>query len=69
MAKNVFADPFASERLDDRGDYEEKRFIVIGMVGGQVLSVAYTEREGRVRLISARHATRHEQEDYFQRNI
>ena len=45
LAKTVFKDPFAIERLDDREDYGEERFVIIGMAGGQVLLfVAYTER-------------------------
>ena len=69
LAKTVFKDPFAVERLDDREDYGEERFIMIGMAaGGVVLFVAFSEREGRVRIISARRATQNEQDDYFQQN-
>lgn len=64
----VFNDPFAIERLDDREDYREDRFILIGMAGGVVLTVVYTERNGRIRIISARQATRQEQDDYFTEN-
>jgi len=68
MAKEVFKDPFAVERLDDREEYDEDRFILIGTVEAAVLTVVYTEREGRIRLISARRASRHEQDDYFIQN-
>jgi len=69
LAKTVFSDPFAIERLDDREDYGEERFVMIGMAEGNVLLfVAYTERDDRIRLISARRATQSEQEDYFQQN-
>jgi hypothetical protein len=69
LAKTVFRDPFAVERLDDREDHGEGRFVIIGMAQGNVvLFVAYTEREGRMRIISARRATQNEQDDYFQRN-
>ena len=45
LAKTVFKDPFAIERLDDRADYGEVRFVVIGMADGNILLfVAYTER-------------------------
>jgi uncharacterized DUF497 family protein len=67
-ARAVFRDPFAVERLDDREDYGEDRFILIGMAEGAVLTVVYTERDGRFRLISARHATRHEHDDYVTQN-
>jgi uncharacterized protein len=69
LAKTVFNDPFAIERLDDREDYGEERFVMIGMAEGNVLLfVAYTEREERIRIISARRTTQNEQEDYFRQN-
>jgi len=64
-ATKVFRDPFAIERLDDREDYGEERFILIGTAEAVVLTVVYTERDGRIRIISARRATKHEQDDYF----
>ena len=69
LAKTVFKDPFAIERLDDREDYGEARFVMIGMAEGNILLfVAYAEREQRIRIISARRATQYEQDDYFQQN-
>ena len=69
LATTVFDDPFAVERLDDREDYGEERFIIIGMAAGNILLfVVYTERKGRIRIISARRATKREQDDYFQQN-
>ncbi|MGO9127291.1 MAG: BrnT family toxin [Terriglobales bacterium] len=69
LAKTVFRDPFAIERLDDRADYGEARFVMTGMAEGNILLfVAYTECEERIRIISARRATQHEQDDYFQQN-
>lgn len=69
LAKTVFNDPFAIERIDDREDYGEQRFVIVGMAEGHVLLfVAYTEREQRVRLISARRVTQNEEEDYFRQN-
>ncbi len=38
------------------------------MVQGTLLFVAYTERGERVRIIMARRATKHEQDDYYQQN-
>jgi uncharacterized protein len=66
MAKQVFKDPFAVEFLDDRQNYGEERFVIIGMADGHVLFVAYTERSDVIRIISARRATKNEQEAYFQ---
>jgi uncharacterized protein len=69
LAKTVFKDPLAVERLDDREDYGEERFVIVGMAeGGVVLFVAYTEREGHMRIISARRATQNEQDDYIQQS-
>jgi uncharacterized DUF497 family protein len=69
LAATVFKDPFAVERLDDREDYGEERFVLIGMAEGNVvLFVAYTERDERIRIISARRATQDEQDDYYIQN-
>jgi uncharacterized DUF497 family protein len=69
LAKTVFRDPFAIERLDDREEYGEKRFVIVGAAEGKaLLFVAYTEREERIRIISARRATQNEQDDYFRQN-
>ena len=68
LAKKVFDDPFGIERIDDRQNYGEERFVLIGMADGHLLFVAYTEREQRHRLISARRVTRDEQEDYVKQN-
>jgi hypothetical protein len=69
LARTVFKDAFAIERLDDRENYGEERFVIIGMAEGSVLLyVAYTERAGRIRIISARRVTQYEQDDYFRQN-
>ena len=69
LASTVFKDPFAVERLDDREDYGELRFVIIGRAEGHVvLFVAYTERKECIRIISARRATQDEQDDYFRQN-
>jgi uncharacterized DUF497 family protein len=69
LAKTVFKDPFAIERLDDRENYGEERFVIIGMAAGDILLfVAYAERGERIRIISARRATQYEEDDYFQQN-
>ena len=54
--------------VDDREDYGEERLIMLGNVAGTLLFVAYTERDDRIRIISARRATRYEQEDYYEQN-
>jgi hypothetical protein len=65
FATKVFNDAFAVERLDDREEYGEDRIILIGIAEGTMLTVVYTDREGRFRLISARRSTKIEQDDYF----
>jgi uncharacterized DUF497 family protein len=67
-AKKAFADPFMVELLDDSEDYGEERFLLIGMAEGNLVSVIYTPRQGRFRLISARRATKDEQDHYFTQN-
>jgi uncharacterized DUF497 family protein len=68
QAAAAFQDPFAVEWIDDREDYGEERVILLGMTDESVLSVVYTERDNRIRIISARRADRHEQEIYFREN-
>ena len=49
-------------------DYGEERINLIGMCQGVILHVTYTERGDLTWIISARRATRHEQEDYYREN-
>jgi uncharacterized DUF497 family protein len=67
-ACDVFKDPFAIERVDDRADYDEERYAIIGMVEGRLLFVAYTMRGDVIRMISARGAGPHEQRQYHEDN-
>jgi uncharacterized protein len=69
LATMVFKDPFAIERVDDRRDYGEERLVIIGIIDERVLLlVVFTEREGRIRIISAMRATQREQDDCFRQN-
>ena len=61
----MFRDALAAEFLDTRMDYRKERLVIIGMVNAMLLSVVYTERAERIRIVSARRATRHEQEEYY----
>jgi uncharacterized protein len=65
-ARDVFKDPFAVEQLDDRENYGEERYTVIGMVEARLLFVAYTMRGEVIRIISARGAEPHEQRRYHE---
>jgi uncharacterized DUF497 family protein len=61
----VFLDAAAPTFRDPDHSEDEERAITIGRSARQrVLFVAHTEREGRLRIISARRATRKEQEHY-----
>jgi len=51
---------------DERFDYGENRFIVLGVLQSSVVVVVYTERGENIRIISARKATKNEQIYYFQ---
>ena len=65
-ARLVFADAYAVERLDERANYGEDRMVVIGRAKGRLLTVVYTERDERIRIISARKAGKQEIDDYHQ---
>ena len=69
MAREVFRDAFAIEHYDDRQDYGEPRYTIIGMVEGHLLFVAFTMRGDTYRIISARGAEPHEQRQYHGDNI
>jgi uncharacterized protein len=67
-AREAFRDPFGVERLDDREDYGEDRYALIAMLEGRLLFVAYTLRDDRIRIISARGAEPHERRQYHEEN-
>ena len=53
--------------LDDREDYQEDRWVGIGMLRNNILVVVFTERrENTIRLISARKANKYERTRYQQ---
>ncbi len=49
QAAYAFRDPFAVEWIDTKAAYGEERVILLGMSGGQILIVVYTERGERIR--------------------
>ena len=66
-AARALEDPQRLEFLDDRFAYGEERIRSLGLYRGTVLIVVTVMRTDDVcRIISARKATRHEQETYFQ---
>lgn len=59
-------DPFRLEEVDDRLEYGEERIQIVGMAVDGALFVIITMRGERTcRIISARRATRHEQDRYY----
>ena len=50
---------------DDRFSYGEQRFVTLGLLSGVPVSIAPTEDDHEIRVISFRKATRREAEIYF----
>lgn len=67
-ALGIFRDPFAFEQLDERMDYGEERFTIVGMAHGRLLFAAFTMRGEVIRLISARAAEPFEKRCYYEQN-
>jgi uncharacterized DUF497 family protein len=64
-ASTVFGDSLAVTFSDPDHSLDEYRFLTFGMSRtGRLLVVTHSERQGRVRIISARKATRREREIY-----
>ena len=64
-ASLVFFDPNHFAQQDTRREYGEKRFKIIGKIKEKIIvAVVYTDRENRIRLISARKARKNEKEKY-----
>jgi uncharacterized DUF497 family protein len=64
-ARYVFDDVFACERCDFDSEPSEIRYVITGIVKDVILAVVYAERGSRIRIISARKATTHEQSEYY----
>ena len=66
-AATVFNDPLSMTFPDPDHSIGESRYVIIGLSRfGQLLVVAHTARETKVRIISARKATRPERRFYEQ---
>lgn len=64
-AARVFLDVNYIDRIDELHSDDEERIIVIGRVRN-ILTVIYTERGDRNRIISARQADENEEEQYYE---
>ena len=68
-ATTVFRDPLSITIADPDHSVSEDRFIDVGMSHReQLLVVSYTERGNKIRIISARRATRAERKSYEEAN-
>lgn len=64
-AATVFNDLFGSTVFDPDHSAEENRYIMVGMSNNfRLLIVAFSERDNRIRIISARPLTRAERKVY-----
>jgi hypothetical protein len=64
-AATVFGDPLAITYYDPDHSDEEERFLTFGESSeGRLLVVSHTDREDRIRIISARMATGRERKIY-----
>lgn len=49
---------------DTRQDYDEQRFMAMGMITGKLYAIVYTHRHERMRIISLRRANTREEKIY-----
>ncbi len=64
-ARTVFGDALAKTINDQSHGWGEQRFVTTGMsTSGLILVVVYTERDDKIRLISARPITARERRTY-----
>ena len=69
-ASTCFYDPFGLDFYDEDHSEGEDRYILLARSNRErVLVVIYTEREGRIRIISARKATPKEEEFYYAHRV
>lgn len=63
----IFQDPYLYEIYDESHSDDEERFAYIGSVMGQlILFVVTTDRDNKIRIISARKATSKERSKYYE---
>ena len=63
-AEKVFAGPIFTFE-DDREYYGERRWVTIGLLGGNVVVIVHTETEKEIRIISMPKATKNERIIFF----
>ena len=69
-AMTVFGDPLSLTGYDPDHSDDEDRFITMGLsTVGRLLIVSHTDRGDKIRIISAREASRAERKDYEHGNF
>jgi uncharacterized DUF497 family protein len=64
-AATIFGDPLSITYYDPDHSEDEDRYLTFGHPGsGQLLVVSHTDRQDRIRIISARRMTRRERKSY-----
>jgi uncharacterized DUF497 family protein len=63
-AATVFQDPLAKIPDPDHSESENRAILIGHSTAGRLLLVAFTDRKGNIRLISARETTRRERKEY-----
>lgn len=64
-ARRVFDDADALITYDLGSSQDEDRYLATGWVDGLLITVVHTERDSRIRIISARRANGHEGREYY----
>jgi uncharacterized DUF497 family protein len=68
-AATVFGDPMSMTFYDPDHSIDENRFITVGLSHlGKLLILSHTDRDDRIRIISARKATRRERKLYEEKH-
>ncbi len=68
-AATVFGDPMSMTFYDPDHSIDENRFITVGLSPlGKLLIVSHTDRDDRIRIISARKTTRRERKFYEEKH-
>ncbi len=64
-AATAFGDPLSLTAYDPDHSVDEDRYLTLGTTSaGRILIESHTDREGRIRIINARKATRKERKAY-----
>ncbi len=66
-AATALNDPMLITFIDEEHSVDEERYITLGFSNqGRLLMVAHTDRNGKVRIVSARQATKKEEQFYVE---